>query len=535
MPDDAPLFAASEVNLLIYHYLKESGFHHACFALRYEARLDDLPMAHEPVVRPHQLLSYLHKGLLFETAEKQAATPGEKAQPPTLLGGTAPASVPELPPAPTPHKDAGVQAHAASLKRRASDDAPVEKRNRAEAPPQTTTHDAAAAPEVARVDTLRGHTGEVFAAAWNPSVLDLLASGAGDATVRIWDLRANSAPVVCRHLPPSQAKNIATLAWNPDGTLLASGSHDGILRVWTPQGDLHLVLSMHQGAVFAVRWNRTGNLLLTGSADGSAIVWDVNSGRTVHQYSLHNESVLDVQWITGDGGAADARDADALFAMCSADGRIHVCRVGEPQPVRTLVGHTDEVNALRVDPSQTLLASVSDDGTARVWSLDGRSDAPVRTLTGHTKELYALAWAPTGPGSGRADEPRMLATTSFDHTARLWNADTGECERVVAEHEDSVYAVCFSPCARYVATGGIDAHVYVTRVAVRGVLTRMGAWFSGTMPVARCSTSRGSATGASRPRRRTVRLPCSMCRERLHNVICNVNCHMNICKVLTHV
>ena len=73
MPDDDHAFtqfSASEVNLLIYHYLQESGFLHTCFTLRYEARLDDLPAAHEPVVQPGQLLQYLHRGLLYTVAEK---------------------------------------------------------------------------------------------------------------------------------------------------------------------------------------------------------------------------------------------------------------------------------------------------------------------------------------------------------------------------------------------------------------------------------------------------------------------------------
>lgn len=464
MPDDAPLLAASEVNLLIYHYLKESGFHHTCFALRYEARLDDLPMAHEPVVRPHQLLSYLHKGLLFETAERHADAPGEPLPPPTLVAQPAPVS-PALPPRAEPHKSTGVQAEAPplpDLKRRADDDAPAEKRSRADWPPPRTMDSASAAPPVAKVDTLLGHTGEVLAVAWNPSVASLLASGAGDATVRIWDTHAGMPPVVCRHLPPSQAKNIAALAWNPDGTLLASGSYDGILRVWTPQGDLHLVLSMHQGAILGVRWNAHGNLLLTGSMDGSAIVWDVNSGRTVHQYSVHAERVLDVQWAARDG----------LFATASADGSIALCRVGETQPLHMLTGHSDEVNAIRIDPSETLLASASDDGTACVWALDG---SRLRTLVGHTKELYALAWAPTGPGSAHPDAPRMLATGSCDWSVRLWDADTGECVRVIDEHKGYVSAVSFSPCARFVATGGSDAHVYVTRVSDGQVVQRYTA------------------------------------------------------------
>ena len=72
MPDEnaSTQFSASEVNLLIYHYLKESGFLHTCFTLRYEARLDDVTAAHQPIVQPGQLLHFLHRGLLYTEAER---------------------------------------------------------------------------------------------------------------------------------------------------------------------------------------------------------------------------------------------------------------------------------------------------------------------------------------------------------------------------------------------------------------------------------------------------------------------------------
>lgn len=69
--ESATRFSASEVNLLIYHYLKESGFLHTCFALRYEARLDDFPAAREPIVQPGQLLHYLQRGLMYVSTERQ--------------------------------------------------------------------------------------------------------------------------------------------------------------------------------------------------------------------------------------------------------------------------------------------------------------------------------------------------------------------------------------------------------------------------------------------------------------------------------
>ncbi|CAO1634199.1 unnamed protein product [Sympodiomycopsis kandeliae] len=418
--------------------------------------------------------------------------------------------------------------------------------------------------------TLSGHRADVYASAWNPTVPDLIASAAGDATVRIWDLPGKDqqveAPIICKHLPTTQTKDVATLDWNPDGTLLASGSHDGILRLWTPQGDLHLVMSMHQAPIYTVRWNRKGTMLLTGSGDGTAIVWDAGSGKVRQQFPIHSDGVLDVDWLVSRRVREPASTRhEMIFATASADNSIHLCRVGEARPIKTLRGHEDEVNSIRFDASQKLLASASDDLTAKIWVIDtnallgsgnetsgrskrasaglsstgkdrgaslaleasnssmdvDRSDeelGPTRqqrasstmsagiagsegqengrshhnhhdssssnivsspgadkhgclyTLRGHEREIIALQWAPTGPGSANPEKPRMLATCSYDGTARIWNADTGACIRVVAEHTEGVYGLCWSPDASILVTGGADNQVLVHRVKDGSIL-----------------------------------------------------------------
>lgn len=74
---------------------------------------------------------------------------------------------------------------------------------------------------------------------------------------------------------------------------------------------------------------------------------------------------------------------------------IYVCKLGEANYLKKLAGHTDEVNAVKWDPSGTLLASCSDDHTAKIWSLD--QDRWVYDLKDHTKEIYTMKWCGAAP------------------------------------------------------------------------------------------------------------------------------------------
>ena len=66
------------------------------------------------------------------------------------------------------------------------------------------------------------------------------------------------------------------------------------------------------------------------------------------------------------------------------------------------------VNAVKWDPSGTLLASCSDDHTAKLWSM--KQDSCLHDLKQHTGDIYTLQWSPTGPGSSNPNANLMLAT-----------------------------------------------------------------------------------------------------------------------------
>ena len=257
-------------------------------------------------------------------------------------------------------------------------------------------------------------------------------------------------PAILQHLTGDQkGKDVTTLDWNHNGSMLATGSYDGQARIWDATGTQvktltkhkgpifslssptiphHLPLCMqvktltkHKGPIFSLKWNSSGKYLLSGSVDKTAIIWDARKGEVLQQFEHHEEPTLDVDW----------RDEDS-FASCSTDRKIYVCKLGQSSYLKCFKGHKDEVNAIKWDPSGQLLASCSDDHTAKVWSMS--QNAPRLDLQDHTKEVYTIKWSPTGAGSANPAANLLLATASFDSTVRLWDAGSGKCLHVLSKH-----------------------------------------------------------------------------------------------------
>ena len=361
------------------------------------------------------------------------------------------------------------------------------------------------------VTVLDGHTSEVFICAWSPAS-NQLASGSGDSTARLWSVPAGpsgrdaqsklSKPLVLEHksgedsktkdsakeaeadakeeaavkgdgegpdgapggagaagaagpegefsewASPNKSKDVTTLDWNLEGTLLATGSYDGLARIWDAEGNLVNSLNKHKGPIFSLKWNKKGDYLLSGSVDKTAIVWDAKTGEAKQQFAFHTAPTLDVDWRN-----------NISFATSSMDHMIYVCKLGETKPIKAFKGHTDEVNAIKWDPTGTLLASCSDDYTAKVWSL--KQDSCVHNFSDHQKEIYTIKWSPTGPGTNNPNLPLVLASASYDATIKLWDVDQGKCTHSLGRHTDPVYSVAFSPDGKYLASGSFDKRLLI--------------------------------------------------------------------------
>lgn len=429
---------SDHINYLILRYLQESGFQHSSFTFGQESGITRCSVAGVKIP-PGSLIAHLQRALNYVQAEVSLCEDGRPADLEDLDTIDALTLIESVQPEVCEQRRLQLNARARERKQEFTSTAHVSEPMEAdvEIPPS-------------KVKILRGHEKEVVTVAWNP-VSDIIASGSGDSTARIWSVEnKNSLTVVeasciLRHIGvgvtgDEDSKDVTTLDWNPQGTLLATGSYDGTGRIWTKDGELQNRLIGHEGPIFSLKWNRLGDHLVTSSVDKCAIVWEPRTGQILQIFKFHVLPCLDVDW-----------KSDTVFASCSTDMVIYVCKIGSAVPIMTFNGHEDEVNAIKWDVSGSLLASCSDDCTVKIWNME--SDTAMQNLVQGDK-IYSLNWS--RPPSADNNLPLMLASASFDNTTKVWDVRAGTCLYTLTGHTLPVYSVDFSPNCRYLASGSFD-------------------------------------------------------------------------------
>jgi len=146
----------------------------------------------------------------------------------------------------------------------------------------------------------------------------------------------------------------------PQGEILASGSDDFTLFLWTPATEKAPIarLTGHVQAINHLCFSPDGRQLASASFDKKVKVWDGVTGRFKQTLTGHVGRVYQVCW------SADSR----LLVSGGADSTCKLWRGDrDSKPIGTLPGHADEVYALDWSPSGGKVASGSKDRTIKIW------------------------------------------------------------------------------------------------------------------------------------------------------------------------
>jgi WD40 repeat protein len=358
--------------------------------------------------------------------------------------------------------------------------------------------------------------GKYLAVARDAGIADLFDVGRAEVLRRLTSDKDGAAVLDLVGKPGQEDSSDAgtemtSLAFTPDGQILATASNDGTARLWEARSGRQLLTVRHGSHVVSVAFSPDGKLLATGSADGKLRLFkvahdagygdtirtddsggrnDANRARTALQLQMeldHGEEVRQVLfspnghllaaistnggisltsvdakapgrvWYAGDAGLALAFSRDGS-RLATANGSYAL--VWDVATHRELfkTSHTNSsdqagdpmfwIDCVDLSADGKLLATGARDGTARVWNLATGQEV-IRLK--HAAPVEAVAFSADGT---------TLGTGSFDGAARLWALPSGR-ERLRATQPGGSEVVTFSPDGAQIASGGADGSVNI--------------------------------------------------------------------------
>jgi WD40 repeat protein len=240
----------------------------------------------------------------------------------------------------------------------------------------------------------------------------------------------------------------SSLAFSPDGTLLAMGQYNAVRII-----DVSTGLPFGQPITGLADWARQldfspdGTLLAAGLNEGTIYVWNVETGRTIWQPIDADIAAVNSVHFSPDS---------TLLASGNFDNKVNLWDVNTGQKVgEDLLGHTSWVNSVAFSPDGALLASGAQDGTARLW--DVKSGQPVGQPLDHREVVSQVIFSPDG----------TLLITKAGKTIQFWDVKTGRLAGKPIQESTSIGRMALSPDGTLIVVGLLDAKLRIWDVRTR--------------------------------------------------------------------
>jgi photosystem II stability/assembly factor-like uncharacterized protein len=303
-------------------------------------------------------------------------------------------------------------------------------------PEQRSVLQSANAADIQPLVVLRaeGPTDLGFTPTW-----DAMITAHEDGWLLHWDLTELGEPWAVHH----HHDWVYEIAFDPQGSPMASASKDGTLWYWWLYGGFFLDVGGPAGEVTSVAISEAPLVALGGDDDNVWVVdaesYDPETGEFGQATPLrgHTNWVWDVEY-SPDG---------KILASASADHTVRLWDVEGLSPLSTLSGHAGTVWRLTFSPDGRTLASASWDSTVKLW--DVASGRELRTLT-HPAPVYSVAYSPDGS---------LLATGDDQGAIRLWDPASGRLLQTLVQHTDVVRGLEFSPDGSLLGSASADGTI----------------------------------------------------------------------------
>lgn len=278
---------------------------------------------------------------------------------------------------------------------------------------------------------------------------------------------------------------VITLDTDWSGHWIATGAKDNTARLWKVDSDssctcwatftghaetlgaisLPKTVPQESSAAYQDPSNHPPPFLVTGSQDLTVKKWEIprqaqKKAKAVFTRKAHDKDI----------NAVDINPTGQFFASSSQDKTVKIWSVAEGEVQGILRGHKRGVWSVKFAPANTpviqgdkgaiagkgLILTGSGDKTVKIWSLSDYTC--IRTFEGHSNSILKVAWLNQYP-EGDKSKRVQFASAGGDGLVKVWEANSGETETTLDNHEDRVWALTVHPETNMVVSGSADSTV----------------------------------------------------------------------------
>ena len=298
-----------------------------------------------------------------------------------------------------------------------------------------------------------GHRGEVSSVSFSPDGT-ILASGSRDGTVKLWDVVAGENIAT---LGEWWWRPVQSISFSPDGAILAAGSY-GVVSLWDVATKTNIATFAGRTKwVQSMSFSPDGTILASGLNDDKIELWNIATRTNIA--TLRHPHLVESVAFSPDGktlasGAGDVRLWDVATwtnvatlrntggsVAFSPNGRILATRgnlwdVATRQNITTFEG-----SARSFSPDGKMLAIQLGDGKVRLWDIETQNAVTLR----HSVAVMSVAFSPDGA--------TLASGSGWYGGTKLWDVATGRDIVSLEGHTGGDHSVAFSPNGSTLAIG----------------------------------------------------------------------------------